>query len=282
MTPPATAMAMDKIKCHARGKGNMSRQARIAWTICSSLLLLTAGAQAADCAAGKQYFAQAQDKIAASANEDATALLHQSIDSCPNYDAYEALGELLAQSSHGRDKAKAVDALVAAHAQARTPSDRAQSLFQYAALLNREGDPQNAYPLIQKARALDPSRPAIQHLAADVEAQIEHPQSEQLTRALRYSLYKPLKVGSGKGPNGVARVADGTGPSVNIPIHFETNSTVIDEETRPNLSELAKTLADPSLAGRRFSFIGHSDARGDERYNEALSLQRAEAISKSI
>jgi outer membrane protein OmpA-like peptidoglycan-associated protein len=45
---------------------------------------------------------------------------------------------------------------------------------------------------------------------------------------------------------------------------------------------LAHALADSSMQGREFTFIGHSDIRGDDQYNLGLSLERAEAISERV
>jgi outer membrane protein OmpA-like peptidoglycan-associated protein len=258
-----------------------------------SVLFMGGNAGAADCVLGKQYLAQAQQKIAASAADEAADLLRQSIDACPAYDAYEALGELMSKSPNQWDRASAADAFVAAHAKAATPKARAQTLYQYAALLNQEGDPQNAYPLIKKARALDPARADIRTLADTVETQIQHPQQEQITRALRFSFYKPLitakpsaKVTRGGGPITDNKPADAhTAPagsgSVNIPINFQFNSIEVDAETRPNIATLAKALADASLEGKRFLFVGHCDPSGDERFNQTLSLRRASAIRQS-
>ena len=253
----------------------------IAWTITSSVFL-SAGAHAAhDCSQAKQDLLLAKERIAASADDEATVILNQSIDECPTYDAYETLAEHLALSDSGRDNVNAVDAFVAAHARAPTAKDRAQTLFQYAALLNRKGDPQNAYPLIQQALALDPKRSAIKNLAAEIDVQIRNPKTEEITRALRYSLFKPLKAGK-VGRSGSQSSFGGGSPQVNLPINFETNSTAVDEETRANVSKLADALADGGLAGRKIVFIGHSDKRGDEKYNEVLSRARAQAISESV
>ena len=251
----------------------------ITWMI-SSALTLSAVARAEDCALGQRDLALAQDRIANVETVEAAELLRLSIEACPTYDAYEQLGELLAKSAHRRDRVNAVDAFVAAHARAHSSKTRAQTLYQYALLLNREDDPQNAYPLITQARTLDPARPDIAELAATIETQVQSPKKEQITRALRYTLFKPLTGGSIAATKTAFTAA--SGPSVNIPINFDTGSTEVDEQTRPNVSELAAALADASLEGKRFLFIGHSDARGNPQYNAALSLQRAEAISHRV
>jgi outer membrane protein OmpA-like peptidoglycan-associated protein len=253
-------------------------------------LAASASAGAEDCELGQRYLSLAKDRIAAYANDEALTLLGQSVEACPTYDAYEQLGELAAQSPQREDKTKAVGAFVSAHALAATPQTSAWSLYQYAALLNREGDPQNAYPLIKQARALDSSNADIAALSSTVEAEVQHPTQEHILRALHYSLYQPLTparaaamtpVGGGvRIPEPVAAAA--AGPSVNIPINFNSGSIVVDPRTQPNVELLAHSLADPSLAGRQFTFVGHSDARGSDQFNVNLSQQRAQAISQLV
>ncbi|MGA2776893.1 MAG: OmpA family protein [Steroidobacteraceae bacterium] len=258
------------------------------WTLFGALAF---GAQcrADDCVLGQRYLALARDRIAAYQNDEAIAFLRQSVDACPAYEAYEQLGELAAQSTERDDKQRAVDAFIAAHQHATTAATRARALFQYATLLNREGDPENAYPLIKQARTLDPGNREISDLAAAIEQQVQHPTQEHIVRALRYSLYKPLAYGDSKAAGGDdsrgakhMTPSGGGGPSVNIPINFNTGSVIIDDETRPNVAVLAHALADPSMQGREFLFIGHSDARGGDQLNVSLSLQRAEATSQSV
>jgi outer membrane protein OmpA-like peptidoglycan-associated protein len=172
---------------------------------------------------------------------------------------------------------------------ARLPRRRARNLYQYAALLNQEGDPENAYPLIQRARSLDPSNADINQLADKIAIQIQHPTQEHIVRALKYSLYQPLRepvppqgTASGQSATKFQTPPGGGGPSVNIPINFDTASVMVDQETRPNIAILAHALADASMQGRDFLFVGHSDARGGDQMNVALSLQRADAISQSV
>jgi len=254
-------------------------------------IAVDASAAAEDCELGQRYLTLAKDRIAAYANDEALSLLGQSVEACPTYDAYEQLGELAAQSPQREDKTKAVGAFVAAHGLAPTPQAGAWTLYQYASLLNREGDPQNAYPLIKEARALDSANSDIAALAATVEGEVQHPTQEHILRALHYSLYQPLtplRAASASTPGSARAVAVSaapaapTGPSVNIPINFTTGSTVVDPQTRPNVELLAHSLADKSLEGREFTFVGHSDARGADQFNVALSLQRAQAISQLV
>ena len=259
----------------------------ITWMIFGSLAL-SAAVRADDCALGQRYLLLAHDRVVAFENDAAITLLRQSITACPSYDAYEQLGELAAQSPQREDKEQAVSAFVSAYGRAGSSPERARSLYQYAALLNQEGDPENAYPLIQRARALDSSNADINQLADKIAQQVQHPTQEHIVRALQYSLYKPIsEPASSHGPSSGPATkyqtpAGGGGPSVNIPINFDTASVAVDQETRPNIAVLAHALADSSMKGRNFLFVGHSDARGGDQYNVDLSLQRADAISQSV
>jgi peptidoglycan-associated lipoprotein len=260
----------------------------------ASTVAFAGAAKAEDCTLGQRYLALAKDRIASYANDEALTFLRQSVAACPSYDVYEQLGELAAQSAQKEDKIEAVKAFVEAHARAPTDSARAHTLYNYAALLNREGDPQNAYPLIKQARALDPANADIATLAGTIDTEQQHPTQEHIVRALRFSLFQPLAAvtasvpgGGARGPDagattGVPRVATASGPQVNIPINFKSASIAVDPQTQPNLELLAHALADSSLEGKKFVFIGHSDPRGGDEYNVELSRQRAQAISGII
>ena len=45
---------------------------------------------------------------------------------------------------------------------------------------------------------------------------------------------------------------------------------------------MADSLYHPYLQGYRFLILGHTDARGDRRYNLTLSQERAEAIRAAL
>jgi outer membrane protein OmpA-like peptidoglycan-associated protein len=256
------------------------------WMASVFFLFCVGAADAADCALAERYLAIANDRIKAGVTAEASTNLHNSLAACPTYQAWQQLGELSAQSDERKDKAGAVEAFVAAHELAPDDSSRARSLYQYASLLNREGDPQNAYPLIHDALALSPQDKQIASLAAQIDAQIEKPTKEHLVRGLRDSLYRPLRVASlaptpqSTAPRPQRPVA--SGPSVSIPINFESGTSMVDDRTRPNVELLAHALANAAFANRRFVFVGHADVRGGEAYNMPLSRQRAEAIYQAV
>lgn len=258
--------------------------------IAMALLIPAVNAFAAaqpDCASGERYLAAAQEKTAASEFSDAADLARRAADACPGYEAYELLGEARAQSLNHADHLLAVDAFVSAHELASTDPERARTLFQYARLLNLDGDPQNAYPLIKDARALDPDNADISALSEKIEQRINNPTKEQIVRGLWDSMYKPLRVASARPQHAAAGASPAepvrnNAPSVNIPINFEVGTTMVDERTRANIAVLASALSDPANAQQHFIFVGHADVRGIESNNLALSRRRAEAISQAV
>jgi outer membrane protein OmpA-like peptidoglycan-associated protein len=250
-------------------------------------VLNAAAATQPDCTSGERYLAAAHDKASASEFSDAADLAQRAVEACPSYEGYESLGEAQAQSLNRADHAHAVEAFVSAHELASTDPERARTLFEYARLLNLDGDPQNAYPLIKDAAALDPDNADIVALSGKIEQRINNPTKEQIVRGLWDSMYKPLRVASVKPQRPVnGAPSDETvrkdAPSVNIPINFEVGSTMVDERTRANIAILAGALSDPANAQQHFIFVGHADVRGVEPNNLALSKRRAEALTQAV
>lgn len=66
--------------------------------------------------------------------------------------------------------------------------------------------------------------------------------------------------------------------SLAMPLYFELNSAQLSGETRRLLGEFASVVRSPEFSKCRFLVIGHTDARGGEAHNQALSEQRAEAV----
>ena len=72
-------------------------------------------------------------------------------------------------------------------------------------------------------------------------------------------------------------------PAVSLPIvHFAFNSAELTPEAQVVLDELAAALRSNALEGSRFLIEGHTDAVGDEIYNQELSEQRAEAVQRYL
>ena len=266
----------------------------VALALSMSLVGVSYAAQP-DCQAGERYLVAARDKSAASDFNEAADLAQSSIEACPSYAGYELLGEARAQSLSRPDHVRAVDAFVSAHELASSDAERAHTLYQYARLLNLDGDPQNAYPLIKDARALDPNDADIAALAGKIEQRINNPTKEQIVRGLWDSMYKPLRVASLKPVHSTAQSSAASAPasapasvptsnaaSVSIPINFQLGTTLVDDRTRANIAVLAEALADPAYAQQHFTFVGHADVRGVEPNNIVLSKRRAETMVQAV
>ncbi len=66
--------------------------------------------------------------------------------------------------------------------------------------------------------------------------------------------------------------------STDMTINFEFNSDQIAGDSQQAMATLATALASPQLEDRRFTVVGHTDAKGSAAYNRALSDRRAEAV----
>jgi outer membrane protein OmpA-like peptidoglycan-associated protein len=158
--------------------------------------------------------------------------------------------------------------------------------------------------LAKNAHFLNPDDAQISAMARRLEEDIRNPSHEQLVRGLQDALYQPLHMmGTVKPLPALAQAGSAVaaavsrktaekelsgasqpniGPSVSIPINFDTATTVVDRRTRPNIVTLADALADPALAGRKFLFVGHADKRGSDEYNMSLSRERAQTMSLEV
>ena len=239
-----------------------------------------------DCQLAERYYELAKDQLAAYKETDAALYLERANIACPRYTYAQELGELRMTSVDENERRRAVDAFIASHSLASSDQERARALWKYAALLNQEGDPQNADRLIREAKRLDSSNAEIVALAGDIEMQIKNPTREQLVRGLANSLYKPLMMAAvASSPGAVAPSAGAradAGGSVRIAINFDFDSVQVDDKTAANLDELAQALVDPQFSGRKFVFVGHSDSRGEAPHNMELSRQRAASVAEDV
>jgi outer membrane protein OmpA-like peptidoglycan-associated protein len=232
-----------------------------------------------DCSAAQEIIARAKSAVAAG---DAVTLLRGVIKTCPSYDAYELLAEALSRSPHRAERVSAVDAFVSADSMAATNQARANTRWHYARLLDDDEDPENANSLIQEARALDPTNPAIASLSSRIEDEVKKPTTGTLTRGLWDSMYKPLRIASLPNVSGAPVAVAPARSSVSIPSNFETGSVLTDGTTSSNITILAHVLADKAHPEQQFVFVGHADVRGNDQNNLILSKRRAEAIYQAV
>jgi OOP family OmpA-OmpF porin len=70
--------------------------------------------------------------------------------------------------------------------------------------------------------------------------------------------------------------------SVNLNVPFEYNSSELRPEASAQLSQLKSALLSDALHSDRFLVAGHTDAKGNPRYNKQLSLRRAETVKRFL
>lgn len=67
-------------------------------------------------------------------------------------------------------------------------------------------------------------------------------------------------------------------PTINMKVVFKLNSSELTDQARQTLSELGKALIDEELSSYSFLIAGHTDASGNDSYNQSLSERRAKAV----
>ena len=80
----------------------------------------------------------------------------------------------------------------------------------------------------------------------------------------------------------LAKAQTGQLPSADVEVTFDFNSDVVGPAARQALAPLGNVLNHPRLAGSRFALIGHTDAKGRDAFNQALSERRAAAVKRYL
>lgn len=65
---------------------------------------------------------------------------------------------------------------------------------------------------------------------------------------------------------------------VNLDVHFDFNKSTIKAESFSLIDALGEALTSPELKGRQVIIAGHTDSKGNAKYNLVLSRKRAEAV----
>jgi len=71
-------------------------------------------------------------------------------------------------------------------------------------------------------------------------------------------------------------------PKLDFEIKFEFGSASVSGESLSQVINLAKALADPSLANTRVILGGHTDAKGSDAFNQILSQKRSDAVAHLV
>jgi len=77
---------------------------------------------------------------------------------------------------------------------------------------------------------------------------------------------------------GVSVEEDDVPPSIDIRVEFAFDSAELTGDATITLGRLGEALRDQRLADYRFRIAGHTDARGSDDYNLALSERRAASV----
>jgi outer membrane protein OmpA-like peptidoglycan-associated protein len=67
-------------------------------------------------------------------------------------------------------------------------------------------------------------------------------------------------------------------PAVDLYLNFAYDSAELDADSVRTLATLGAALAGDKLKGARVAIVGHTDAKGTDEYNQALSERRAAAV----
>ncbi len=113
----------------------------------------------------------------------------------------------------------------------------------------------------------------------------EEPATERLVCKLDPACAKPGFRGVPFGKRGVTPdFAEPSDPplTVNLYVNFAFDSTDLETDLLITLDQLGAALQDLRLAKFRFLIAGHTDAKGSDDYNLALSRRRAEAVRQYL
>ncbi len=115
-----------------------------------------------------------------------------------------------------------------------------------------------------KTRGFDPQAPQREAAQKELNAKLRGFKTRQITVEERADVAKLIE--------------ESKSPNVDVQVFFAFNSAGISPEARPALDELGKALSDPKLASGTFLIAGHTDAKGRDAYNLALSQRRAQSV----
>ena len=115
-----------------------------------------------------------------------------------------------------------------------------------------------------KTRGFDPTAPTREAKQQELNTKLRDFKTRQITVEERTEVVKLIE--------------ESKSPNVDVQILFAFDSADILPEAKPSLDELGKALTDPKLTGGAFLIAGHTDAKGSDDYNLALSQRRAASV----
>jgi outer membrane protein OmpA-like peptidoglycan-associated protein len=116
-----------------------------------------------------------------------------------------------------------------------------------------------------KFRSFDPNQAAKDAKQADLVHRLQNAKTRQITVEERKEVVEVIK--------------DNDLPAIDLEVFFDFDSAEITPEALPILKKLGAALSDEKLKGSVFLVAGHTDAKGSDAYNLALSDQRAKSVA---
>jgi outer membrane protein OmpA-like peptidoglycan-associated protein len=71
-------------------------------------------------------------------------------------------------------------------------------------------------------------------------------------------------------------------PNIDLDINFDYNSAAVGAAAQPGVKALGEALSDAGIKNSTFVIAGHTDGKGGDDYNQALSEKRADAIKRFL
>jgi outer membrane protein OmpA-like peptidoglycan-associated protein len=71
-------------------------------------------------------------------------------------------------------------------------------------------------------------------------------------------------------------------PAIDLEINFDYNSALVTTTGQPGVKALGEALSNAVLKSNTFVIAGHTDGKGTDEYNQALSEKRADAIKRFL
>jgi outer membrane protein OmpA-like peptidoglycan-associated protein len=116
-----------------------------------------------------------------------------------------------------------------------------------------------------KFRSFDPNQAAKDAKQADLVHRLQNAKTRQITVEERKEVVEVIE--------------DNDLPAIDLEVFFDFDSAEITPEALPILKKLGAALSDEKLKGSVFLVAGHTDAKGSDAYNLALSDHRAKSVA---
>ncbi len=188
-------------------------------------------------------------------------LLQKSVDACKNFLAYYQLSEAYIKLNRFKDAEQTL--LYVREMMAQDNKAMARIMTRLGQIYEKMGDCRSAYICFQESYRRHPYSKILQKLKSLDTKRMEHGMSAE---EIKKALICP------------AARAFGVEPVLNIFIHFDFNRASLSPEGKEQSHNLGLALSDDDFERNTFTLIGHTDAKGSDKYNMGLSERRARMV----